>query len=259
MRHLVVKSLSLAWPQARFRALLVIILAKFIGQLLLSELMVEISKGGRDLVNWYGGTLFLMAVLSLYVQDFTTWVVYTSQGKFNEDAWNDYSRISFTSRRVATAELFVEKKEKCVTAIFLIVDWGLPTVVQMISTLFSCIYTFWRAGLTIYLLALLGVCVILYYLFIREEQNSFTQIHKLLRNENSSLKEKLTLWLPEFQSGEIPPETMIDIEAQMFANNRQVELQWNKIMGRTTIISELLISIITTTRNYGSESRFYHR
>ncbi len=246
---LIGQSLRLAWLQPGFLMMTPLMLLSIIGQLFLSEFVVEISKGNVSLIQWYILTSLLLVFNSSVIQRLNRKITIAVKTTFKKEAYKKYAKLEYTSKQTSTATLFCEKHEKAAMSIMMIIEWGLPSLVQMLSTLTGCVYTFFRTGMLIYLPLIMGFCSLVYVLLIRKEQNYFTQLHKRLRKLDSSLKEKRNLWLPGFQSGEISTEKMTNIEFQIDNNDTTIYTQWDKVMNMTSGLSEFMIALVLIISN----------
>jgi len=205
---------------------------------IISELMYNISKGSMNLIMYYFMLkISTVAINMFFTNPITNVVAYQVKNEFNKMAHEKYDTVSPTSKNNKNAIDFDQKRSSAENAVFLMVIWGLPTMTQLFGSIVSCIWTFIKLGLLVELVIILSICVIVYYFWIRNMQNSFTMLHKSIRKINDRIKSKISLSLTAFQYKEHTPEYMIKMHKDIESNYSKIELKWIKISGSTTFIT----------------------
>lgn len=171
---------------------------------------------------------------------------------FYADAIKKYNTVSYRDKNMfLQANLFHRKVIKACFTILMMVDWGMDSVFNIISTFGGCIITFYNLELSKVVLVLLVVYILFYYFIIRKKQKAMSALRKLSRKECDKIDAHVELILPSFQYKETTPEYVIGLHDSQTAIEQNAHASWSCISALVNFMSEYstVIMYMTSMKN----------
>lgn len=222
------------------------IINNIIFSVVLSDLLINITNDKLHLLPYY---LMLKAVQPLIEKYIITKIStdLTNQicKKFVSDKYEIYTSTSYESKILKPYSTFKQAIGPAKFAIYMMIDWGLPNIINLISITFSVFWTFWMKNLVIYFIILCGIFSTFYILYLKPKQMEFTKKDKELRKMRQVMEAKLELNGIPYQYKEVETDEMINYEHNIANYNKDIEIYWNTIMNDSMIMLEYMnISIL---------------
>lgn len=149
-----------------------------------SVLLIMMSAERYDLMQYYLAIKILWPIIHNYgIRPKMYDCAREIERDFSASNIVKYDRLAYESKNVKPSGMFWGKNSKAQSAIFVLVDWGLPTILSLIGTMVSVIVTLVQKGLAVNLVIIVIFYVVFYYAVIRHKQNSYS--------DNSKAKNKI--------------------------------------------------------------------
>ena len=253
---LIKTSISYATDQKFFKIMMILsIFNEIVLTTLESELMIRISDGSIKLLIFF----LLSQILSPIIDNFiitpiSSQLNTTILKKFNSDNIKRYNRLSYDSKVTKPYSIFEKALSSAQNSLSMMITWGLPNLINLISKIIGVIWTFYQKKLLLYFFIVVLVCGIIYRCFIKELQESYTKLHKKLRKEIQLIHAKIQLEGIPFQYKECSLEHMINMNNDVIEKNALVNEEWEKINTYTSMTINLVsTSIIYIVSNNVSD------
>jgi ABC-type Mn2+/Zn2+ transport system ATPase subunit len=221
--------------------IIILFLDNVLMALILSELMVAISSGNREMIKY----CITLKIFSKFLNDFviTYLIVAISNDiriEYTEDQIRKYSTLRFDDRPKKTGPGFYDILEKSSHSIFLIIDWGLTQITSLIGSIIAVVYTCSQKGLIPHLIFAFCVIGCIYYIVIKPQQNKFTATDKKFKKFRNALMEKIAMDLIPFQYKEYEPEHIIKLRNNLIRGFSIIENKWHMLAGITSSSNHFL-------------------
>lgn len=209
--------------------------------ILMSDLLVRISNGSFNLVPFYLFGLVIGPILDGFlISPLTTHIVNHVRMNFIADSMHKYDSLSFDSKALKNYASFEQALNPAEQSIRMMIDWGLPNIISLFSSICGLIWTFYQKSLLELLMVLVVILSVCYYFVIRKLQNNFTSIHKKLRKIRHKIYAKMQLDGLSFQYKEYKPDHMIKSTNIVCQNDITIEQTWTRISSLTNVMIELM-------------------
>ena len=221
--------------------MLLICVSNIIIPIVRSEMLIHISNGKTELV-----TLFLafstveISLGTFVIKPMTTRVSFSVEIQFIKYTMVKYASLIFDAKNTRPSTKFARLRNEAASAMFRVVEWGLPYLTQMMGALVSVVWVFYRKNMGVAATLFFAVGFVMYMYLIHPRQKEFTVAQKSCRVKNEVLKEKSSLNASAFQYKERSPEFMSDLMEQRNANEQSLIDVWRDIMIRVSGGSQLL-------------------
>jgi ABC-type cobalamin/Fe3+-siderophores transport system ATPase subunit len=221
------------------------IINDFILILLSSYLMIKISNGEKNIIPIFLILQGISPIINNFIiQPLIKKISIDIRKKYEEESYLRYYSISFEDKITRQHQNFDQKLMSSMFALTLNFSWGLPNLINLISSFSSVFLTFLQKGLILQFgLAVLLFCIS-YKTFVESKQNNFTLADKLFRKIRHKISEKIYLDGISFQYKELTPDYMIKLKNIISSNEEVNELNWQKIMAVTNFNAEIISIII---------------
>lgn len=216
--------------------------------LITSELIVLITDGRINLIKYY----IMIQIISQLLNDFfivkmISVISHKIKKIYLENQIRKYDTLSFADRRTKTASGFNQISESASWSVYLMIDWGVPSIMNLIGTIVGVLYTCMRKGLLVHLSISVGVIMIIFYLVIRPRQKNYTTEDKAFKKIRNTINEKTEMYLIPFQYKEYRPDHIITqknivLDEQLKNNNN-----WQIITGLTSSTNYIVTMTICYT------------
>lgn len=172
--------------------------------------MITISDGAYDMVPYFLMVKIISPIISnFWINPIITKLARRTSHAFNCENIKKYDSMSFETKNNKTSTIFWQHKEAANRSVYLMIEWGLPNVMNLFGTICGVIWTFIQKKLLIELCIILTVCTFLYYTFIRNKQNAYTILDKILKKAVAKINSKIQLDLIPFQYKEYDTQHII--------------------------------------------------
>jgi ABC-type dipeptide/oligopeptide/nickel transport system ATPase subunit len=232
----------------RFKYFIIITMLNGIAiRLIISELIIRLSSSESNfwLLKYYLGILVLSPIIGDFITPpLITNIVSNIQFSFVKDSLERYNRLSFDSKISRSYSSFEQILNPASWALRGLIDWGVPNLVSLMSSLFCVWWTFYNKQMLTELFIVIGFFAIIYKFVIRRIELSYTAIHKKNRKIRHQITARIQLNGIGFQYKEITPEFMIGMHQTIFTNDNMIEMAWSKVSGITNFLSQLSSAII---------------
>ena len=221
------------------------IINDFIIILLSSYIMIKISNGEKNIIPIFLILQGISPIINNFIiQPLIKKISIDIRKKYEEESYLRYYSISFEDKITRQHQNFDQKLMSSMFALTLNFSWGLPNLINLISSFSSVFLTFLQKGLILQFgLAVLLFCIS-YKTFVESKQNNFTLADKLFRKIRHKISEKIYLDGISFQYKELTPHYMIKLKNIISSNEEVNELNWQKIMAVTNFNAEVISIII---------------
>jgi ABC-type Mn2+/Zn2+ transport system ATPase subunit len=221
------------------------IINDFILILLSSYLMIRISNGEKNIIPIFLILQGISPIINNFIiQPLIKKISIDIRKKYEEESYLRYYSISFEDKITRQHQNFDQKLMSSMFALTLNFSWGLPNLINLISSFSSVFLTFLQKGLILQFGLAVSLFCISYKTFIESKQNNFTSADKLFRKIRHKISEKIYLDGISFQYKELTPDYMIKLKNIISSNEEVNELNWQKIMAFTNFNAEVISIII---------------
>lgn len=193
-------------------------------------LLAEISEGKTDYIIIF---IILKTVFPLISDKFYS--IITSNTKeiielnFKEEGYQKYNKLSYESKNKTTPNDFSKKLNEACRAILMIIEWGFPNFLSVISAVLSCLIIFVKEDLYILGLVIILTNLIIYFKVIKKLQKDFTEGRENRKKDENRIHNIKTLYLPLFQYKEKTVKDMLNLDEKLVNNAIHNNKQWEKI------------------------------
>ena len=161
-----------------------------------------------------------------------------------------YFLLSFQSRKSEPSIRFKRTLNGQAQAMASLVDWGLPTLLDLITSVIGTVYVFYRERL----LTMLWVCVtlnlVLYLVHLRWLQHRYTNARNDWWDRSDELRSLEQSYLPQFEVGSRSIDALKKIDREMVLGQYHTFRLWRQINFHTQIPNMLpLIYFAITSRS----------
>lgn len=220
--------------------IIILVIDSVIIPLVSSDLLVDITNGDSSKISHF----LALKVLEAIINSFIIRKLINSMGLILRKTYTDqqirkYNTLSFENRAIKTSVKFDDLMEKSSFALFLVVEWGMPSVASLFGSFTMIVYTSIKKQMLHYILIGAGVLSIIYIVVIRPKQNAFTKYHKEFRNVANRYHEKIKMDLIPFQYKEYSPSHIINQKFVILEGYYEIEKKGNSISGMTTMLNSL--------------------
>lgn len=216
--------------------------------IILSDLMIRIADDPSNGLGWLPYLLGIKAISPLInkyiVSPLSNNLINQVSKLFVSDKYHLYTSISYESKVLKPYQVFNHAITPAKNAVCLMIGWGLPNFISLISIICGVVWTFWMKGIIMYLIGLLATFGIFYTFYFQPKQEEFTKKDKDLRKIRHTMQAKLDLNGTSFQYKEVPTSDMIDYEHIIANCGKDIEVYWENIMNDTMIALEYMAIII---------------
>jgi len=164
--------------------------------------------------------------------------------KFNQKALERYNSLSFESKNKATAEKFYQKMDQASSAIGHLIEWGLPTALQLVNMFIQCIIIFCFQKMVLYLSIIILINVMSYILFLNKKQTNFSKQLVSTREECDCTTDIIKLNLPAFQCKEKSVHFVHNLTTININRWEAVEFLFKQTMMITNLINKISVILI---------------
>jgi ABC-type multidrug transport system fused ATPase/permease subunit len=221
------------------------IINDFILILFSSYLMIKISNGEKNIIPIYLIVQGFNPIINNFIlQPLIKKISCNIREKYEEDSYLRYYAISFEDKITRQHQDFDQKLLSSMYALIYNFSWGLPNLINLVSSFSSVFLTFLQKGLILQFCLAVLLFWFSYKKFVQPKQNIFTLEDKKFRKIRHKISEKIYLDGISFQYKELTPEYMINLKKIISSNDEVNELNWLKIMGFTNFNAELISIII---------------
>ncbi len=148
---------------------------------------------------------------------------------FEKDAYHKYDSMSFQSKTLEQASDFQRKMKNASWIISNMIDWGVPTLIRLMTSILGAIWIFYNQGLLKLLCLILFANFVIYWTIIRKLQHKYTKLRSKKRNEHDQLWSLITAKLPWLETGAIDPDKLVGMESEIISGQTEIHLMWQKI------------------------------
>lgn len=239
-----------------YLALLVYFLDDVILGLINADLYYKLSLGDTHVIFWI---VFIQVskppINALILRKLDRYLGLEIKKQVISDAYHKYDRLDHLSKSKFSVHQFGPKKENHSSAIYHVIEWGMPNSFYLLGTFISTVYTFWLMNLLSELLIMATITILVYNYIIRPKQNQFSRTQKSIYKENNRLLSLLRIMQIGFQQKEISPDRMTDIDFQGDHNHDQITGHYQKIMMITHSLNNLGMLLVAFMM-HGTASSF---
>lgn len=240
------KTFELAKKHINHWFLFLVFIDDIVFTLLESNLMVKISSGSFDTIPYYlvlklGSPL----ISNFFIRPLITNLAYQVQKNFEAEATKKYDSMTFSSKNNKPATMFWEKSSAAGSSVFLMIDWGIQNIMNLVGTFCAVIWTFYQKDLLKELLAIVTISGLLYYIFIRHKQNAFSALNKKIKKVIQRIRSKIQLDLIPFQYKEYHFSKIIDQNNEIKKHQQLNYSEVLKIVAYTNTGNQLVSTIIS--------------
>lgn len=196
-----------------------------------------------DNATWYIRAYLVATILTKFPNYFysvwTNWMSIKIEETFNAEAYQTYESLSFQDRCKEPATGFRTKVREACWALAAFGDWGVPTLVGLVSDVIGTVYVFFREGLMMPLFAIVIGNIMLYWFVTREYQHEFTLLKRDSREKNIMTRSIIECKLPMLEAGSIPSKSLIDLENGMRKRSLEFRRLWSLVSCITRLSNDL--------------------
>jgi ABC-type transport system involved in cytochrome bd biosynthesis fused ATPase/permease subunit len=190
--------------------------------------------------------------LLTYITDpLITKIAHTIKKKFIFDSYIKYNKMTFESKSDATMTKFERILDNAADAMYLMIEWGLPQISNIIGIIVGIVWLFYRKNILRISMAFLMIFALIYAKFILPMQ---TQYNKNAQNNRAIRRhsyQKLKMSATPFQFKERTPKYMNSIYAQLIDGNYNIVIERQSIINYVKVgckICTLAICYMFTTK-----------
>lgn len=218
----------------------------FIFALISSELMIRIADGNFKLISLY---LIIQVVTPLInnniIKPITIKLTSKVKKQFNSKNITRYDKLSYDSKITKPFSNFEQALAPAQMAIVMFIDWGIPNIIYLISTIFCVIWTFYQKSLMMYFFLVIVICVVVYIFIIKKYQDNFTKLYKNLQKEKQTIQAKIQLDGIPFQYKECSIKYMINMNKDKINRDKLIDKSWYQISGLSNSTINMICCSIT--------------
>ena len=190
--------------------------------------------------------LIMWIFLSIINSQFWVWVISPAINEVNvkaeklmvHESLKRYSQLSMNDKNNITIEEYHNKMNDAKESVFLLLDWGLPNLIELIIGILSCLLLSWSCGFMLLPIMLLCINVFSYIFILKKAQKMYSEGRKERLKERTTLETKKTLRLPMFAHGELS----VDDISELYNKTRN-------LMNKNTLGWMSINTILTTINN----------
>lgn len=211
----------------------------------LSYLIVIISEGEHNLIPLYLLLTLFSPLFSVFIiQGMTTKLASDIRFEFQMKYLNKYNSMSFESKNTKPSTLYQEISEPASHSLYTLIEWGLPNVMNLIGTMCSVIWVFFKKDMLLILIGIILFSSATYYHLIRKKQNDFTLLDKTLKKINRRLYSKIQHELIPFQFKEYKPSHILEKVKKINDNNIRLNIGWQQIIGCAYVMNKFICVLV---------------
>jgi len=214
--------------------------------LIINNLLYRISTGDLHLRFIY---IFMDIANNIFynivIKNINNTISIKIKEKFIKKALEKYSKLSFDSKNKITIDIFYLKMDSACNSITNIISWGIPTFINLLGALFQCILILYKKNLMYMLYIIIGLNIILYYKYIKNKKQFYSQTMKSTREKVDKIKSKIHLSLPLFAQGDITVQSILETIINIDNIWTITDKLWNHIAITTQTINKCNIIIIS--------------
>lgn len=208
--------------------------------ILTSWILTEIIDGKENYILCY---ILLKTIYPLISEKINSHILLNIKNKigiiFFEESLSKYNNLSFSSKNKTNLYDFEKKMKDASSALIMVIDWGLPQFINLISSLLSCLIIFVRQELYLIGIIILAINIIIYYNFIKKLQDNLSKERNITKKNDNMIRNAITLYLPLFQYKEKNVSDILQLEEKILKNSININKQWNDISLVTSLTNNM--------------------
>jgi len=165
-------------------------------------------------------------------------------GRWKTENWKTYYASTYATRMSVEPDTVSRQMERAGWSIFHVVEWGVPSIVGVLTSVIGSFYIFVSNGMTSYMFWCIVVNIVSYNIFTRDVFRYFFRRRNEIRDEDEKLRSNKQMSLPRLQYKNEGPEVVSDIEINLEAGRMETIGLWQTIDLRTQLTNGLIIMII---------------
>jgi ABC-type transport system involved in cytochrome bd biosynthesis fused ATPase/permease subunit len=236
------------------------VVSSIILSIISAQLMIKIAAGEKMVVPYQIGiSLFVLFVDNVVLKQMSTKIGIRTTNDFIKDTNELYSKVHYEERANKTAAGAKEKKDSAKFSFYMVSDWGIPTLINLIGNGLSVLTTFFVKKMMIQFVLCSAIGVLFYYCYVQKKQHDFTELDKEMRKNVQRISELVRLKTTSFQGGETKEEEMTNLETDIENKKTDVRMTWIIIGSTVSIVNQLIstVIIILSTSNLTEYILYY--
>lgn len=244
MKQILSESLSLIQKSGYLIALTAITIFYISIDFLKSWFIILISDGKIEYITYY----IIIELLMPFIDSLITTVRIDARFKiaelFLESEYNKYNNLSFLSKNQSTPDDFRRNLIDAYNSIDLIIDWGLPELINVCSSICSSIFIFYSKNMYLSGIIIIFINILSYFILIKKMQKQYFDARESRKKENDKLYNLIILNLPMFRQKEISPNKIIENDLKIIHNHGLDHKNWHKIVTVTNLTNRIPLLIL---------------
>lgn len=252
MKNLVIHSINLLQKSKHlYSCSTTLLFSQCLLPILMSELVIRISNNEADhynLIIYY----FLIEIIThltnkIYQTLILNRAIINVDKLFQLEAYAKYSSLSYDCMRRNNIMTFNKKKNGAQRAITTFITWGLETIVRLVGSVISCILTFTKSNVIIYLVPFIVINILFYFAHTKNKQIEYADLRSKTKKNSENISSRLQLLLPLFKNGKITTDTIASLANEDEKIWMPVREIWGNITYSTKSMNSISIMIICLT------------
>lgn len=216
------------------------------------------SKKVTSIFYWYLCIWIIVSIIkSQFWHFFVSPLINDVNNKVNQylirESYSKYSQFSLKDKNNCSAEQYRNKLNDADNSVFLMIDWGLPCLIDLINGILSCVMISVSGGFLILPICLLLINISSYLLKISKIQKIFSKMRKQRQNIISAIRTNITLRLPMFQYGEVSIQNIIRTYDKMRDENNKNMHNWMNLHWLLSSVNDSTLVLLFVLPLYYSE------
>jgi len=168
-------------------------------------------------------------ILNYFYKIFVSALITELRSIFNNDAYERYSNSSIELKEKETAQNFRRKILSASWAVGSLIDWGLPTSINVITATISTIWLFYEENMFNIMVIIIISNYLIYYIFIKNLHIKFINLRNNMRKQGNKLHSNLIKKLPELDSTYNNHINLVEIEMKLLKEQEEINKLWEYI------------------------------
>lgn len=219
---------------------------KYISFLLISEIIGTVGMIGLILESKFLVIIspLLSIIISISREKYFVEQGYKARKKFRMLVYDYFDNISYAERKsYENMTDFDDMVERSGQVICSIMDWGIPTITQMLVTSLSCLIVFYTKGYIFLLPSIVGIYFVFYKYYIKKKQNNLAVIRSDKRETNKKII-PIKRWISHlFQNRKRTVDELLLNSNKMDILDEKFILEWIHISQMMSLISIFISSL----------------
>lgn len=148
---------------------------------------------------------------------------------FIQNAYAKYERLSYRSKHDEPSDTFRRKMDRARWSIHAVIDWGLPTIINLGSSILGAIYIFYKNDMQMELMMIFGWNGLIYLFVTRRIQYRYTTMQTERRDNRDRIIDNINNLLQRFEEGDVSVEELVVLEITLINEQTKLHNWWQLI------------------------------